>query len=46
MTNIKTPFTVFGWFVNLVSTFGAITWICILWTHMLVFLDSHQKPLR
>jgi amino acid transporter len=25
---------VFGWFVNLVSTFGAITWMCIVWTHM------------
>jgi len=25
---------VFGWFVNLVSTFGAITWMCIVWTHI------------
>ena len=29
-------FLVFGWFANLVSTFGAITWMCIVWTHMLV----------
>lgn len=27
-------YTVFGWFVNLVSTFGAITWMCIAYTHM------------
>ncbi|KAF7363396.1 AA-permease domain-containing protein [Mycena sanguinolenta] len=26
--------TVFGWFVNLVSTFGAITWICIAYSHI------------
>jgi len=26
--------TVFGWFVNLVSTFGAITWMCICYSHM------------
>ncbi|EMD38505.1 hypothetical protein CERSUDRAFT_113683 [Gelatoporia subvermispora B] len=26
--------TVFGWFVNLVSTFGAITWMCICYTHI------------
>ncbi|KAH9854124.1 dicarbixylic amino acid permease [Lenzites betulinus] len=25
---------VFGWFVNLVSTFGAITWMCICYTHI------------
>ncbi|KIM29116.1 hypothetical protein M408DRAFT_128424 [Serendipita vermifera MAFF 305830] len=25
---------VFGYFVNLVSTFGAITWMCILYTHI------------
>jgi len=25
---------VFGWFVNLVSTFGALTWLCILYSHM------------
>ncbi|KAI0695928.1 dicarbixylic amino acid permease [Cytidiella melzeri] len=25
---------VFGWFVNLVSTFGAITWMCIAYTHI------------
>ncbi|KAI0670483.1 dicarbixylic amino acid permease [Trametes maxima] len=25
---------VFGWFVNLVSTFGAITWMCISYTHI------------
>ncbi|KAF8654054.1 hypothetical protein AX16_003589 [Volvariella volvacea WC 439] len=25
---------VFGWFVNLVSTFGALTWMCILWSHL------------
>ncbi|KAJ7063255.1 dicarbixylic amino acid permease [Mycena amicta] len=25
---------VFGWFVNLVSTFGAITWICISISHI------------
>ncbi|TFY83895.1 hypothetical protein EWM64_g116 [Hericium alpestre] len=25
---------VFGWFVNLVSTFGAITWICICASHI------------
>ncbi|KAI0818560.1 amino acid permease/ SLC12A domain-containing protein [Irpex lacteus] len=25
---------VFGWFVNLVSTFGAITWICICYSHI------------
>lgn len=25
---------VFGWFVNLVSAFGAITWMCIVWTHI------------
>ncbi|KAI0797635.1 dicarbixylic amino acid permease [Abortiporus biennis] len=25
---------VFTWFVNLVSTFGAITWMCISWTHL------------
>jgi len=25
---------VFGWFVNLVSTFGALTWICILYSHI------------
>ena len=29
-----TKCTVFGWFVNLVSTFGAITWMCICYTHM------------
>jgi yeast amino acid transporter len=26
--------TVFGWFVNLVSTFGALTWMTILYSHM------------
>jgi len=26
--------TVFGWFVNLVSTFGAITWMCIAYSHI------------
>lgn len=25
---------VFGWFVNLVSAFGALTWLTILWSHM------------
>jgi amino acid transporter len=25
---------VFGWFVNLVSTFGAITWMCISYSHI------------
>jgi len=25
---------VFGWFVNLVSTFGAITWMCICYSHI------------
>lgn len=25
---------VFGWFVNLVSTFGALTWMTILYSHM------------
>ncbi|KAK7014905.1 aa-permease domain-containing protein [Favolaschia claudopus] len=25
---------VFGWFVNLVSTFGAITWMCIAYSHI------------
>ncbi|KAF8959041.1 amino acid permease/ SLC12A domain-containing protein [Flammula alnicola] len=25
---------VFGWFVNLVSTFGALTWMCILYSHI------------
>lgn len=25
---------VFGWFVNLVSTFGALTWMAILYSHM------------
>ncbi|THH32123.1 hypothetical protein EUX98_g2078 [Antrodiella citrinella] len=25
---------VFTWFVNLVSTFGAITWMCIVYTHI------------
>lgn len=25
---------VFGWFVNLVSTFGALTWLSILYSHM------------
>ncbi|KAI0046119.1 dicarbixylic amino acid permease [Auriscalpium vulgare] len=25
---------VFGWFVNLVSTFGAITWMCICFSHI------------
>ncbi|KAI0082722.1 dicarbixylic amino acid permease [Panus rudis PR-1116 ss-1] len=25
---------VFSWFVNLVSTFGAITWMCISYTHI------------
>jgi amino acid transporter len=25
---------VFGYFVALVSTFGAITWMCILWSHL------------
>ncbi|KAI0748018.1 dicarbixylic amino acid permease [Daedaleopsis nitida] len=25
---------VFSWFVNLVSTFGAITWMCICYTHI------------
>lgn len=25
---------VFTWFVNLVSTFGAITWMCICFTHI------------
>ena len=25
---------VFGWFVNLVSAFGALTWLTILWAHM------------
>lgn len=24
----------FTWFVNLVSTFGAITWMCICYTHV------------
>ena len=32
----STRFIVFGWFVNLATTFGAITWMCIVWTHMLV----------
>lgn len=43
--NTKTLLLVFGWFVNLVSTFGAITWICILWTHMLVSssMDSQEE---
>lgn len=27
---------VFGWFVNLVSTFGALTWLVILYSHMWV----------
>jgi len=27
-------FKVFGYFVNLVSTFGAITWMCICYSHM------------
>ena len=27
---------VFTWFVNLVSTFGAITWMCICYTHLYV----------
>jgi len=25
---------VFGWFVNLVSTFGALTWLCICYSHI------------
>ncbi|KAF9480121.1 dicarbixylic amino acid permease [Pholiota conissans] len=25
---------VFGWFVNLVSAFGALTWMCILFSHI------------
>ncbi|KAF9030758.1 dicarbixylic amino acid permease [Panaeolus papilionaceus] len=25
---------VFGWFVNLVSTFGALTWLCISYSHI------------
>lgn len=25
---------VFGWFVNLVSTFGALTWLAIVYSHM------------
>ncbi|TFK76493.1 dicarbixylic amino acid permease [Pluteus cervinus] len=25
---------VFTWFVNLVSTFGALTWLAILWSHL------------
>ena len=25
---------VFGWFVNLVSAFGALTWMCIVFSHM------------
>lgn len=27
---------VFTWFVNLVSTFGAITWMCVSYSHMYV----------
>ncbi|KAJ6502598.1 dicarbixylic amino acid permease [Mycena sanguinolenta] len=26
--------SIFGWFVNLVSTFGAITWLCIAYSHI------------
>ncbi|KAF8522315.1 putative DIP5-glutamate and aspartate permease [Hysterangium stoloniferum] len=33
--NLKTSGSkVFGWFTNLVSTFGAITWMCILYSHI------------
>ncbi|KXN82072.1 Dicarboxylic amino acid permease [Leucoagaricus sp. SymC.cos] len=28
------PSIVFGWFVNLVSTFGALTWMAILYSHI------------
>lgn len=36
---------VFTWFVNLVSTFGAITWMCICYTHMCVGLGD-QRAVR
>lgn len=32
---------VFTWFVNLVSTFGAITWMCIVWSHLYVPAPMH-----
>ncbi|KAG8776407.1 hypothetical protein FRC16_004538 [Serendipita sp. 398] len=34
LTSSKGSSRVFKYFVNLVSTFGAITWMCILYTHI------------
>jgi amino acid permease len=31
-----TFYLVFGWFVNLASTFGALTWMTIAYSHMWV----------
>ncbi|KAI0030743.1 dicarbixylic amino acid permease [Vararia minispora EC-137] len=33
-SSARGQFLLFGWFVNLVSTFGAITWMCICYSHI------------